>query len=370
MPLASRPGPRILTGFAAAFLALFLIDAIVFRSGLYPSILDTDSSTGRLELVLSSEAKRQATGGHRILVTGDSRMGLLVRTANQLSPQLGYTFGFIGVAGTRPRCWYYMLRDVDPTARRYAALVLPVGDYDDEDTYDDQEEWTADLRYVVARLRLGDVLDFAGSYRSVRRKWQALRGGLFKGVVYSEDFQAFLSNPAARIAYVSRAKRDWPQWADNYEPEQRNLKGLSVDWKAWKVTFPEGLTDAERRIFENVLLMRPVPQTGRCAVYRRRWFGRIIERYRGTGTRLIFIRLPRGPVLRPDSLAHKTSSSIREFASHPHVTLLDEHLFESLERPEFYYDPLHLNAEGAARFSTMLAQEVRAVLGPPRDAKP
>ena len=370
MPLASRPGPRILTGFAAAFLALFLIDAIVFRTGLYPSILDTDSSTGRLELVLASEAKRQATGGPRILVTGDSRMGLLVRTANQLSPQLGYTFGFIGVAGTRPRCWYYMLRDGDPTARRYAAIVLPVGDYDDQDTYDDQEEWTADLRYVVARLRLGDALDFARSYRSIRGRWQALRGGLFKGVVYSEDFQAFLSNPVARIAYVSQANREWSRWADNYEPERRSLNGLSVDWKARRITFPEGLTAAERNLIQEVLLQYPVPQRGRCAVYRRLWFGRIIERYRGTSTRLIFIRLPRGPVLRPDSLVHKTSSSIREFASQPHVTLLDEHLFESLERPEFYFDPLHLNAEGAVRFSTMLAQEVRAVLGPPRDAKP
>jgi hypothetical protein len=370
LPLASRRGPRILTGFAAAFLALFLIDAIVFRTGLYPSILDTDGSTGRLELVLAVEKNRALTGGHRILVTGDSRMGLLTPVANRLSPQPGYTFGFIGVAGTRPRCWYYMLRDADPTARRYAAIILPVDDYDDQDTYDDQEEWVADLRYVVGRLRLADVLDFAGSYRSLRGKWQALRGGLFKGVVYSEDFQAFLLNPAARLAYVSRAKRDWPQWADNFEPERRNLKGLSVDWNAWKVTFPEGLTADERRVFENVLLMRPVPQTGRCAVYRRRWFGRIIERYRGTGTRLIFIRLPRGPVLRPDSLVHKTSSSIREFASHPHVTLLDERLFESLERPEFYFDPLHLNAEGAVRFSTMLAQEVRAVLGPPQDAQP
>jgi lysophospholipase L1-like esterase len=82
------------------------------------------------------------------------------------------------------------------------------------------------------------------------------------------------------------------------------------------------------------------------------------------------MRLPRGPVPRPAGLVETTSSSIREFASQPHVILLDEHLFEPLERPEYYHDPLHLNAEGAVRFSTILAQEVRAVLGPPPDAKP
>lgn len=321
-------------------------------------------------MALATEKKRASTGGRRVLVAGDSRMGLLPRIANQLSPQLDYTFGFIGVAGTRPRCWYYMLRDADPTARRYAAVILPVGDYDDEDTRDDQEEWIVDLRYVAARLRLPDVLDFAGSYRSLRGRWQALRGGLFKGAVYSEDFHAFLLDPLARVRTAQRAKRDSGVWTDNYEPDRRNLNGLRVDWNARRITFPEGLTAAEREVIERVLLEPAVPQTGRCAIYRRRWFGRIIQRYRGTGTRVIFMRLPRGPVPRPAWLVQKTSSSIREFASQPHVTLLDEHLFEPLERLEFYHDPLHLNAEGAVRFSTILAQEVRAVLGPPPDAKP
>jgi hypothetical protein len=101
------------------------------------------------------------------------------------------------------------------------------------------------------------------------------------------------------------------------------------------------------------------------AAYRREWFGRIIDRYRGSRTRIIFARLPRGPIPRPASLAQRTSSSIREFASRPNVLLCEEGAFNSLERPEFFKDAWHLNREGIARFSPMLAKEVARLLGRP-----
>jgi lysophospholipase L1-like esterase len=107
------------------------------------------------------------------------------------------------------------------------------------------------------------------------------------------------------------------------------------------------------------------PQNGRLAAYRRKWFGKIIDRYRGSRTKIIFIRLARGPILRPDNLVKKLSSSIREFAFRPNVILADEHTFDSLEHPEFYKDGVHLNREGAARFSQMLSDLVTRILGAP-----
>ena len=47
--------------------------------------------------------------------------------------QTGYVFRHAGVAGSDVRTWYYMLRDLDPTARRYRAIVFGVDDYEDED---------------------------------------------------------------------------------------------------------------------------------------------------------------------------------------------------------------------------------------------
>jgi lysophospholipase L1-like esterase len=49
----------------------------------------------------------------------------------------------------------------------------------------------------------------------------------------------------------------------------------------------------------------------------------------------------------------------------PVVTVLDENSFASLERPEYFFDTLHLNAEGRKSFSAMLAQQVSDALSLP-----
>jgi lysophospholipase L1-like esterase len=41
---------------------------------------------------------------------------------------------------------------------------------------------------------------------------------------------------------------------------------------------------------------------------------------------------------------------------------MDEHAFESLERPELFRDGMHLNREGIRQFSYMLEDEVNQVL--------
>jgi hypothetical protein len=69
-----------------------------------------------------------------------------------------------------------------------------------------------------------------------------------------------------------------------------------------------------------------------------------------------------GPVVRPAPPFQRTSV-IREFASRQDVLLVDEHLFDELERPEFFADAVHMNGPASDRFSTMLAEEVRRLLG-------
>jgi hypothetical protein len=285
--------------------------------------------------------------------------------ANQVSVGRGIEFASVGVAGSSPRTWYYMLRDLDPDARRYAAVLLPVDDYDDEDRLQDPSDEIADLHYAVARLRLADVLEFSSSFHSWQRKWQALRGSLLKGDVYKADLHAFLLDPSARRARVMQSRREAASWIRDFLPPTRSVTGLAIDWAAWKIAFPPDATPKVRGSLEQVL-MRPVaPQSGRLAAYRRKWFGKITERYRGTAARVVFYRLPRAPIPRPDSLVTKLSSSIREFRSRPNVLLLDEHAFDSLERPEFFQDALHLNREGASRFSKLMAERLLEALASP-----
>jgi hypothetical protein len=148
------------------------------------------------------------------------------------------------------------------------------------------------------------------------------------------------------------------------------MNGLAVDWTAGKIAFPPDATPELRESLQNVLL-RPVDaQTGRLAAYRRKWFGKIMDLYRGASTRVVFYRLPRAPIPRPDSLVKKLSASIREFQSRQNVLLLDEHTFDCLERPQFFQDALHLNREGVARFSSLMAERLLDALAAPSQARP
>jgi hypothetical protein len=50
------------------------------------------------------------------------------------------------------------------------------------------------------------------------------------------------------------------------------------------------------------------------------------------------------------------------------VILLDERTFDPLERPEFFQDALHLNREGVARFSKLMAERLLEALAAPPQA--
>ena len=360
---AGQSARRAIAAYLAALILLFALDSLLFRTGLYSPWLEPDSSTGLFENTLRREVRSQAENGDNLIVTlGDSRFAYLPRLANELTPQSGYVFRSAGAAGTDPRSWYYMLRDLDPTSSRYRAVVFGVNDFDDEDDYEDHSADSRTLHYAIMRLRLSDTISFAISFPTWSQRWEAFRGVLFRGFVLARDIQAFLSEPSKRIAEVRLYNKGWADWTYNYNEDPRSLAGLQIDWTAWKASFPPGADQIQRTTVSTVLLRPVAPQTGRYANFRRLWYGRMLDRYRGSRTKIIFIRLARGPVVRPVALAQKKSASIREFASRPNVFLANEHGFDSLEKPELFKDALHLNRAGATRFSAMLVEEIGRIL--------
>ncbi len=359
---------RILAA-ALACLGVFGLDALAFRTHFYPSNLKPDSTTGLFELILWREQQAQRTLGDNVVVTlGDSRFGIVPKISNALAPETGYLFRSAGVAGTDARSWFYMLRDLDPAANRYRAIVLGVDDFNDEDLPVLSDDDLRALHYCIARLRIADAVDFSRSFYSRDVQWEALRGSLVKGVVYQPDFHEFLVNPKRRIRDVRFQRGGFEQWAYDYLGSDVSMTGLSIDWPTRTAQFPPGATPNQHGTVEDFLLRKPQPQTGRMAAFRREWFGRIIDRYRGSRTKIIFLRLPRGPIPRPQWLARSTGSVIREFAARPNVMLMNEHYFDPLEHPELFGDGMHMNKPGVALFSTMLAREIGRMLGPSAEA--
>ncbi len=153
-----------------------------------------------MEVQLRNEIRRPKPNRNQVLAVGHSRMSLLPRVVNEGKPGTGYTFASIGLGGATPRDWYYELRAVDPTARAYAAILLPSDDYNETDTYDYHSEREADLHYVLARLELRDLLEFPWTYHGPKLRWITFRGIILKGLVYKRDFQEFLDHPLQRIA--------------------------------------------------------------------------------------------------------------------------------------------------------------------------
>ncbi len=357
---------RVALRIFLAFAGVFALDAVLFRTNLYPSIMEPNSAAGQVRNLLLNEAERKITGPNQVLAVGDSRMHLMPRIANELTGETGYTFASIAIGGSTLRGWYYMLRDTNPGAGKYAAILIPVESYDDQDRAQERADWELDLYYMIDCLRLTDLFVFPASFKSRERRWEAYRGLLFKGLVYKRDVQEFLRAPARRLDYVATVRRNSARWIYKYQGPNRNLAGLTIDWTTRTAHFPNGLPEAQRKSISNVLLAPPPPHTGAMASYQREWLGRIRSLYRGTRTKIIILRLARAPIVEPASVPADLHSSIRELAGQPDVIVLNEHLFDELERPDLFLDARHLNGEGATRFSHSLAREVRKVLGPPQ----
>ncbi len=353
--------PRIL----AALILFGGLEGILFHTPLYPSLIEPDSTAGAMETQLNNEIMRPKPDRNQVLAVGHSRMALLPRVANEMQPGTGYRFASIGIGGTTPRCWYYELREVDPTARRYSAIVIPSDDYDEPDSYENLNDRDLDIRYLIARLKLSDIPQFPLSFDDYKLRWVAFADILFKGYVFKRDFLDFISHSKARIAKARQNATDSAGWFYDYRGPEHSVAGLEIDWQHNVARYPASFTAEQRKLIEDVLFGPRPPDAGVLTRYLKRWYDRIIDHYRGSSTKLIFLRVPRAPMPPPEH-PPKPNSAIRQIASAPNVIVLDEHLFDPLERTDLFADPMHLNGEGLNRFSRILATEVRRVLGPPK----
>ena len=348
--------------FAAAA-GTWCAEGLIFHTSLYSRFISPDSSAGVLETVLDNEIRRPGDSHPQILGIGDSRMGaLLPRISNKFTGETGLTFSTISVPGSTPRCWFYMLRDVDPGANRYAAIVIGVETYDDAEVWEDHADRESDLHYLIARLRWSDLKEFSGSYHNPQLQREAFRGILFKGLIFKRDFQDFLLHPVARVKYVEQSRRDSHAWFYDFVGSSDSVKDINVDFVAHKLTVPPGTPPGREQDFRARFLDPLPPDMGRESAYLHYWLGRIYDLYRGSKTKLVFLREPRGGFVRPDQPPMNPRSSVHELAGHPEIRLIPEHFFDSLERPDLFHDEVHLNEPGAEEFSRMLAFEMRDLL--------
>ena len=346
-------------------LLFFLIDGAIFRSGWYFRRVAPLSSLGQMAIAID-DIRHIPTGKHAVLVIGDSRAGegFSMPTAQRAASamDLPYVFYNAAVAGTTPRVWYYLLRQIDNPGERLAAVAVMVTSYHDDEP-EDLAERPSDIAFVHPLLTLTDLTDFPGSFPSGATRLQAVEAILFKGLFYGADVRSFLANPAERIRSVAAWHRHGFEWIRNYPGRDPSLQGLGLDLTTGKLTVPAGApslqTDMLPSYAEELRRFhgRP-PDNAGAAAYRREWLGRIAALCRQANVRLFVYRIPRGPLHDLVDADDAPTGVLADMAQAGSLELLPARLFDDLERPEFFFDRLHMDSAGRALFSDRLARAI------------
>ena len=341
----------------------FAADSLLFRTGWYTPYLEPASSAGTLESHLYWLENTRPPNVPDVLVLGDSRIaeGFSSHTAATATGRRLHFWNF-GLSGTTPRVWYYTLRGADPTRRRFASIVIALDGYSDADWWAGFEDRASDQSYLAMRLGLGDCVNFAMSMHAVSMRHHALFGCLFRGMILRDDVQSFLAHPASRVARAGDNLKNGLVYTRDYTGKPGNLRGLSIDWSTRTAHFPDGVTEADRDNVRKFVLAEPVPNTGALARYRRRWLGAILDLYKDSPTRVVFLQLPRAPLVDPNPRPDTSPRFVDTAALQPRVTVLPADTFADLERPELFADGLHLNRDGRPVFSARVAEKVEAIV--------
>jgi hypothetical protein len=353
-PRPLHVGRNLLLG-VAAFVCL---DGVIFHTGLYVSILAPDSYAGRLAVITRAEKQRRASGLKEVLVLGDSRMaeGFSTKVADDLGSAAGFKFVTLAEPASTANTWYYMLREVDPTAQRYWAIVVPYGI-----GYEPTSAEPLRISMAAPLLRYGDCFTFASAFQQWSGRFRAVTACILRGSAYQSDVVDFLEHPIARIENVQRESAMVHARAV-YKGRDYDMVGTSYDATTGQMTFPPRLTEAQREAIRKSLLQPSQSEMQYSLRLQRDWIPRILNRYSKSATAIVLTPVPRGP------FAELPAFSVAQRAPFPEVTRqrtvfsLAEQTFDFLEKPDYYFDAFHLNAKGRQRFTERLINDLVARL--------
>ena len=355
-PTEPTTSPRQLRVARTLFLgiaAFLCVDGALFHSGLYVSILAPSSYAGRVWRITLPEKERLPSGLKEVLVLGDSRIaeGFSATLANELGSAAGLKFVSLAEPAASANTWYYMVREVDPTTRRYAAIVVPYGI-----GYEPNSADPLRISMTAPLLRYGDCFHFASGFQRWSGRFRAFFACILRGSAYQDDVADLLAHPVARMRSIRQA--DKMHSGREYKGRDYDLIGTSYDATTGQVTFAPKLTEAQRLAFRKSLIQPSHADTEYSLKLQRDWIPRIMDRYSHSPTAIVLTPLPRGPFLELAGFSRGYESVLPSSVIQRTSFSLPEHTFDFLDKPENYFDAFHLNAKGRQKFTETLVSEV------------
>jgi hypothetical protein len=361
-PTEPTTSPRPLhvgRNFFLGIAAFICIDGAVFHTRLYTSILAPESYAGRVAVLTRAEKERPVSGLKEVLVLGDSRIaeGFSPKVANDLGSAAGFKFVTLAEPASTANTWYYMVRDVDPTARRYWAIVVPYGV-----GYEPTSAESLRISMAAPLLRYGDCITFASAFQQWSGRFKAFTACILRGSAYQSDVADLLEHPIERVKRIQREPAMVHARAV-YRGRDYDMVGTSYDPTTGQMTFPPRLTEAQRQAIRKSLLQPSQSEMQYSLRLQRDWIPRILDRYSKSLTAVVLTPVPRGPFAELPAFSVAQSATFPEVMGQRTVLSLPEQTFEFLEKPDYYFDAFHLNAKGRQRFTEKLVTELVAQLG-------
>ncbi len=352
---------------AAAVLGLVAWDAAVFRSGLYVQVLEPRSLAGATRNALHLVGETYAAGRRNVLVLGNSKVGEALAPIQADATVAGSGLHFVNgfIPGSDLRIWYYLLREIDPQANRFSAIVLAVP-YDPQELLSEMADSPADIGYLAPLLRIQDIGLFPSSFEAPSLQSQARRAILFPAQPMRLDIAAMFNSPWQRYEHLMQFRRSYVSQMAVYSGRPNTLPGLQfdpdtgqpIDWDA---------VDASLRPFLEGYFKSLRAQPAAAVLesnqrYCRDWLQRIAAPYHAQGIPVFLIEMPRGPWHESLMPVPKLGGSVAAVVDAGLAIALPGDTFADLERPGYFFDVEHMNRFGREKFTPRLAQRIAALL--------
>jgi hypothetical protein len=358
---------KIFRNLALAVAIFILLDGVIFHTSLYQSMLEPRSNAGRVAALLREEKQRRPSGDKEIIVLGDSRMGIgfSEEIANAIAAERNVNFVNRSMPESLPRLWYYLLREIDPSASRYQAIVLPLKlDLDPAPLH----TTPVHISQTAPLLHYTDAFSFAASFDHWQDQSRAFAACLLRGIAFQPDVLNFLEHPLQRISHLRQPPREVRPQAFR-QHAQRDVVGLEYDAATNELKIPERLSKRQRSSIQNSIQQaKQVARSATCGSNCYDWTRRILERYDLSETSVVLVHLPKGPLgLEETNAANNTAAEA--FRGH-RVVMFDPAQFAFLEQPAYYMDGSHLNGKGQEQFTRRLTEDLLAQFDSQRRGEP
>ncbi len=322
----------------------------------YTQWLEPQSTAGTVMMAASAVQQQWDPKKKNILIIGNSRIGegVSAKQANNAINNNEYNFVVLGLPGTTPRIWFYVLNSLDKDANKFFAVYLMAENYSDtaEENYNDRE---IDTSYLAAILTLGDLSTYPASFDDEKKSADAFRNIVFPIASLQKDILQFLKNPYARITQVQLWRQDYIKWIADYTGRSERLPDLDQLENAPAILTQ--LADWQRPGME--WYFQAVPRCNQEYLhsfrYNSRWFGAISSHYSRSAVHLGVFMIPRGPYHNQLGCESRLKGSLASLHRKGRIDLIPSDIAIPLEKPEYFFDHLHVNGAGRNLFSKNLA---------------